>query len=104
MPTKVFSGPFTIRAEYIPVSAEPVLLDFGYDKTYNDVFNFLIEDAVRILGRTPFNGDLIQRFDGKILEIVKAVETGFETWEALYVTCSAINTGKDDQQFFRSQS
>lgn len=103
MPTKVYSGPFTLTAEYIPVNAEPVLLDFGYDKVYNDVFNFLIEDAKKILGRVPYNGDLIKRFDGKILEIVKSVETQCETWEFLYQTCSAVNTGKDDSFFFRGK-
>lgn len=104
MPTKVYSGPFTLRAEYIPVQAEDVLLDFGYDKQYNDVFNFLIEDAVKVLGRVPYNGDLIRRFDGKILEIVKSIELQAETWEWMYQQCSAVNTGKDDRTFFRSQS
>jgi hypothetical protein len=103
MPTKVYSGPYTITAEYIPVSAETTLLDFGYDKQYNDVFNFLIDDAKKILGRVPFNGDLIERFDGKILEIVKSVETQAETWEFLYAQCSAVNTNKDNRSFFRSQ-
>ena len=103
MPTKVYSGPFTIRAEYIPVVAETVLLDFGYDKTYNDEFNFLIDDAVKILGRKPYNGDLIQRFDGKIMEITKAVDFQAETWEWLYVKALATSTGKDDQQFFRGK-
>ena len=103
MPTKVYSGPFIIRAEYMPVVAEVALLDFGFDKTYNDEFNFLIEDAVRILGRVPYNGDIIQRFDGKMMEIVKSIETGFESWEALYQKCLAVNSGKDDVQFFRGQ-
>lgn len=103
MPTKVYSGPFTITAEYMPVNAETVLLDFGYEKSYNDSFSFLIDDAKKILGRVPYNGDLIQRFDGKILEIVKSIETGFETWEAIYQLCLATNTGKDDRQFFRGQ-
>lgn len=103
MPTKVYSGPFIITAEYIPVVAETVLLDFGYDKTYNDEFNFLIDDAKRILGRVPYNGDLIQRFDGKIMEITKSVEFQAETWEWIYQKCLATNTGKDDQQFFRGK-
>jgi hypothetical protein len=103
MPTKVYSGPYIITAEYMPVAAETALLDFGYEKEYKDVFNFLIDDAKKILGRVPYNGDLIQRFDGKILEITKSFETGFETWEALYQTCAAVNTNKDDRQFFRSQ-
>lgn len=103
LPTKVYSGPFTIKAEYMPVQAEAVLNDFGYEKTYNDVFNFLIDEAKRILGRVPYNGDLIQRFDGKILEIVSSNEFQPENWEWLYQQCKAVNTGKDDRQFFRGQ-
>ncbi len=103
MPTKVYSGPFIIRAEYIPVVAETALLDFGYDKTYNDEFNFLIEDAKKLLGRVPYNGDIIQRFDGKMMEVTKSIEFQAETWEFLYQKCLAINTQKDDIQFFRGQ-
>jgi hypothetical protein len=103
MPTKVYSGPFIIRAEYMPVVAEVALLDFGFDKTYNDEFNFLIEDAVRILGRVPYNGDIIQRFDGKMMEIVKSIEFQAESWEWIFQKCLATNTQKDDKQFFRGQ-
>lgn len=103
MPTKVYSGPFIINAEYIPVVAEMTLLDFGIDKTYNDEFNFLIEDAKRILGRVPYNGDIIQRFDGKMMEVVKSIEFQSETWEWLYQKCAAINTGKTDDLFFRGK-
>jgi hypothetical protein len=103
MPTKVYSGPFIIKAEYMPVVAETVLLDFGYDKNYNDEFNFLIEDAKKILGRVPYNGDLIQRFDGKIMEITKSIEFQAETWEYLYQKCLAFNTQKDDITFFRGK-
>lgn len=103
MPTKVYSGPFIIRAEYMPVVAEVALLDFGIDTTYNDEFNFLIEDAKKILGRVPYNGDIIQRFDGKMMEIVKSTEFQSETWEWIYQKCLAVNTGKDDQQFFRGK-
>lgn len=103
MPTKVYSGPFVVSAEYIPVVAETVLLDFGYDKNYNDEFNFLIDDVKKALGRVPYNGDLIQRFDGKIMEIVKSIEFQSETWEWIYQKCLAINTGKDDIAFFRGQ-
>ena len=47
MPTKVYSGPFIIRAEYMPVVAEVALLDFGFDKTYNDEFNFPVDTVAR---------------------------------------------------------
>jgi len=50
-----------------------------------------------------YNGDLIQRFDGKILEIVSSNPIQAETWEWLYQQCKALNTGKDDNQLFRSQ-
>lgn len=103
LPTKVYSGPFTIKAEYIPVQAESVLNDFGYEKHYNDVFNFLIDDAKKILGRVPYNGDMIQRFDGKMLEIVKSYEIQAENWQWIYQQCAAINTDKDNNQFFRGQ-
>ena len=103
LPTKVYSGPFTIRAEYIPVQAESVLNDFGYEKHYNDVFNFLIDDAKKILGRVPYNGDMIQRFDGKMLEIVKSYEIQAENWSWTYQQCAAANTNSDNKQFFRGQ-
>ena len=103
IPTKVYSGPFTVTAEYMPVSAEVALLDFGFEKNYSDSFSFLIDDAKLKLGRVPNVGDIIQRFDGKMLEIIKSVETNFETWEAVYQLVLAQNSGKDDRQFFRGQ-
>jgi hypothetical protein len=95
--------PQRARAPEVTYALLPVGPAQCYDKQYNDVFNFLIDDAKKILGRVPFNGDLIERFDGKILEIVKSVETQAETWEWIYQTCSAINTNKDNRSFFRSQ-
>ena len=103
LPTKVYSGPFIIGSEYTPVSGETVMLDFGYDVTFNDLFAFLIDDAKRILGRVPFNGDIIQRFDGKMMEIVKSVPTQAENWEWVYQSCGAVNTNKDDADFFRGE-
>lgn len=100
MPTKTFSGPFFVRAEYIPNAADHVLLDFGVEKQYNDIFNFLIDDFKKVCGRVPFVGDVVERFDGKIMEIMTSVETQPETWEYIYQTCTATNTNKDYSMFF----
>jgi len=94
-PVKVFSGPFEIRAEYQPSQTDHVLTDFGIDRPANDVFNFLIEDAKKLLGRVPNVGDLIERFDGLIFELLTSVEFQAEHFEWLYQQCGAYNTQKD---------
>jgi hypothetical protein len=100
MPTKMFSGPFIVRAEYVPNAGDHVLLDFGVERQYNDIFSFMIDDVKKILGRVPYVGDVIERFDGKIMELMTSVETQPETWEWLYQTCTATNTNKDYSMFF----
>lgn len=67
------------------------------------MFNFLIEDAKRILGRVPYVGDVVERFDGMIMEIMTSTQTGPETWEYLYQTCAAVNTSKDYTMFFNGR-
>lgn len=101
-PVKVFNGPFEARAEYQPAQVEDVLTDFGRDQPVNDQFFFLLDDAVRIFGRPPQVGDLIERFDGLIFEILKSQEFQAEHFEWLYQQCTAHNTQKKID-FFRQE-
>lgn len=96
---KVFSGPFSIRAEYLPTQAEHILTDFGIDRPANDVFHFLRDDAVKELGRLPQPGDLVERFDGIIFEILTSMAYQPEHWEWLYQQCGANNTQKSIEMF-----
>jgi hypothetical protein len=101
--TKVFDGPFLVTAEYVPVSGAQVLSDFGLETEYNDLFHFMIDEAVKKLGRVPFNGDMIERFDGKMLEVVSSVESVINNWSWTFQEVKAINTNKDSRTFFRGQ-
>jgi hypothetical protein len=102
MPTKVYVGPYTVLAEYQPQQASHVLLDFGIEKDYKDAFFFLIRDALKVLGRVPQVGDVVERFDGKLMEIMTSVEAEPVNWEYLYQFCTATNTNKDSRALFRS--
>ena len=96
---KVFSGPHELRAEYLPTQTEHILTDFGIDRPANDVFHFLRDDAIKILGRVPQPGDLVERFDKIIFEILTSVEFQAEHFEWLYQQCGAINTQKSIEMF-----
>lgn len=101
MRDKVFVGPFTILAEYTPNQAEHVLLDFGVEKQVKDAFFFLKDDCNRTLGRQPFVGDIIERFDGKLIELLTSVDAEAVNWEWLYTYATGTNTNKDSKQLFR---
>lgn len=98
---RVYAGPFDMPVEYNPESAASLLSDLGVDRPVNDIFFFLKEDEKRILGRQMFEGDLIQRFDGKIMEVMTARDHQAENWEWLYTMCGAVNTNKDHRALFR---
>ena len=101
--TKVFNGPFTITAEYVPTTPGQVLSDFGLEKEYNDLFHFFIDEAVKTLGRVPNVGDVIERFDGKMMEITSSYEAVLNNYKWCFQECKATNTNKDSQTFFRGQ-
>ncbi len=101
--TKVFNGPFTVTAEYVPTTPGQVLSDFGIEKEYNDIFHFMIDEAVRILGRVPDVGDMIERFDGKMMEITSSYDAVMNNWAWTFRECKAVNTNKDSQTFFRGK-
>lgn len=102
MRDKVYVGPFTILAEYQPNQAEHVLLDFGVEKTVKEAFFFLQDDCKRTLGRQPFVGDIVERFDGKLIELVTSVDAEVMNWEWLYTYATGQNTNKDSKQLFRA--
>lgn len=100
MPTKVYVGPYQMWAEYTPGQAEHVLLDMGVERTYKDIFYFLKDDALKTLGRQVEVGDMVERFDGLIMEVATSVDAEPVNWEYLYRACTANNTNKDSIQLF----
>lgn len=98
---KIFRGPFTIRGEHMPQPPQSLLSDFGIEHPANDVIYFLRDDAMRILGRLPQVGDLWERFDGKIMEIMTAEPHQAENFEWLYQACNCVNTNKTRSMMFR---
>jgi hypothetical protein len=90
-----------VLAEYQPQQASHVLLDFGIEKDYKDAFFFMIDSAVKAMGRVPQVGDMVERFDGKIMEIMTSVEAEPVNWQYLYQFCTSVNTNKDSRVLFR---
>lgn len=101
MPTKVYIGPFTIAAEYTPAQADHVLMDMGIERQYKDIFFVLKDDCLKLLGRQVEVGDIIERFDGLLMEVATSVDAEPVNWEYLYRACTASNTNKDSKQLFK---
>lgn len=98
---KIFAGPFTIVGEYLPTPPSHVLSDFGIERPANDVIYFLRDDVMLNLGREPQVGDLWERFDGLLMEILTSTPHQAENFEWLYIACNCMNTQKTRSMMFR---
>lgn len=98
---KVFNGPIPCRGSYIPAQQQSVLMDFGVEKPVNDLIFFERDPIVRQLGRLPEVGDVYERFDGLMMEILTSVPFQAENFEWLFQQCTAASTNKTRSMLFR---